>query len=236
VERWCFRQQFAGEEVPNLYYSDDDPSQGFDSLDGDPAEPLPSGAPSASDPGTTVTPTCCASASTAPRGISMPLTLIMSNPLSMRNPLRRVTGSKERQPSALITGLVGPDKKGGWSVSWAGDGACPPDIHAISLTEAADQAAFAVAALYARYPPVAGAELQLAIYPWDYRGGPMFDIAGQAGALAARDIQGSDRSITGATLEDLVEAVRQMPDIPEGQSMFRWVRQVASLPLSAETG
>jgi hypothetical protein len=32
------RQQFAGEDVPNLYYSDDNPNQDFDSLDGDPAE------------------------------------------------------------------------------------------------------------------------------------------------------------------------------------------------------
>jgi hypothetical protein len=38
VERWWFRQQFAGEDVPMLYYSDDDPNQDFDSLDGDPAE------------------------------------------------------------------------------------------------------------------------------------------------------------------------------------------------------
>jgi len=38
VERWWFRQQFAGENVPHLYYSDDDPNQDFDSLDGDPAE------------------------------------------------------------------------------------------------------------------------------------------------------------------------------------------------------
>jgi hypothetical protein len=38
VERWWFRLQFAGEDVPMLYYSDDDPNQDFDSLDGDPAE------------------------------------------------------------------------------------------------------------------------------------------------------------------------------------------------------
>jgi uncharacterized protein DUF664 len=38
VERWWFRQQFAGEDVPHLYYSNDDPNQDFDSLDGDPAE------------------------------------------------------------------------------------------------------------------------------------------------------------------------------------------------------
>jgi hypothetical protein len=34
-ERWWFRMQFAGEELPMLYYSDDDPNQDFDSLDGD---------------------------------------------------------------------------------------------------------------------------------------------------------------------------------------------------------
>lgn len=35
VERWWFRIQFAGEDIPNLYYSDDDPEQDFESLDGD---------------------------------------------------------------------------------------------------------------------------------------------------------------------------------------------------------
>jgi hypothetical protein len=38
VERWWFRIQFAGQDVPLLYYSDDDPDQDFDSLDGDPGE------------------------------------------------------------------------------------------------------------------------------------------------------------------------------------------------------
>ena len=40
VERWWFRIQFAGEDVPMLYYSDDDPDQDFQSLDGDVAEAL----------------------------------------------------------------------------------------------------------------------------------------------------------------------------------------------------
>lgn len=35
AERWWFRTQFAGEDVPMLYYSDEDPDQDFDSLDGD---------------------------------------------------------------------------------------------------------------------------------------------------------------------------------------------------------
>jgi uncharacterized damage-inducible protein DinB len=38
VERWWFRLQFAGEEVSLLYYSDEDPNQDFEALDGDVAE------------------------------------------------------------------------------------------------------------------------------------------------------------------------------------------------------
>jgi hypothetical protein len=35
VERWWLHKQFAGDDVVMLYYSDDDPNQDFDSLDGD---------------------------------------------------------------------------------------------------------------------------------------------------------------------------------------------------------
>ncbi|MER8184777.1 DinB family protein [Kitasatospora sp. NPDC094015] len=34
AERWWFRQQFAGEDVPMLHYSDEDPDQDFERLDG----------------------------------------------------------------------------------------------------------------------------------------------------------------------------------------------------------
>jgi Protein of unknown function (DUF664) len=40
VERWWFQTQFAGEDVPMLYYSDDDPGQDFDDLDGEVAEAM----------------------------------------------------------------------------------------------------------------------------------------------------------------------------------------------------
>ncbi|MGQ0838517.1 DinB family protein [Actinokineospora sp.] len=40
TERWWFRMQFAGEELPHLYYTDDEPDQDFEILDGDPAEPF----------------------------------------------------------------------------------------------------------------------------------------------------------------------------------------------------
>ncbi|MGX1854209.1 DinB family protein [Streptomyces sp. NBC_01456] len=35
VERWWFRIQFAGEDLPLLHYSDEDPDQDFGVLDGD---------------------------------------------------------------------------------------------------------------------------------------------------------------------------------------------------------
>jgi hypothetical protein len=38
VERWWFAINFAGLDLPMLYYSDDDPDQDFESLSGDPLE------------------------------------------------------------------------------------------------------------------------------------------------------------------------------------------------------
>jgi len=40
AERWWFQIRFAGQGVPMLYYSDEDPNQDFDGLNGDPAEAL----------------------------------------------------------------------------------------------------------------------------------------------------------------------------------------------------
>ncbi|MEV8098091.1 DinB family protein [Kitasatospora sp. NPDC085879] len=40
VERWWLHLQFAGEDTEMLYYSDDDPDQDFESLDGDPEKAL----------------------------------------------------------------------------------------------------------------------------------------------------------------------------------------------------
>ncbi len=40
VERWWLQIQFAGEQVSELYYSEDDPEQDFESLDGDFVEEL----------------------------------------------------------------------------------------------------------------------------------------------------------------------------------------------------
>lgn len=40
VERWWFAINFAGLDLPMLYYSDNDPNQDFGSLDGDPLQAL----------------------------------------------------------------------------------------------------------------------------------------------------------------------------------------------------
>jgi hypothetical protein len=40
VERWWFAINFAGLDLPMLYYSDDDPDQDFESLTGDPFQAL----------------------------------------------------------------------------------------------------------------------------------------------------------------------------------------------------
>ncbi len=40
VERWWFAINFAGLDLPMLYYSDEDPDQDFESLEGDPTEAL----------------------------------------------------------------------------------------------------------------------------------------------------------------------------------------------------
>jgi hypothetical protein len=39
-ERWAFAINFAGLDLPMLYYTDDDPDQDFESLDGDVAEEM----------------------------------------------------------------------------------------------------------------------------------------------------------------------------------------------------
>ena len=40
VERWWFAINFAGMDLPMLHYSDDDPDQDFESLDGNPLEAI----------------------------------------------------------------------------------------------------------------------------------------------------------------------------------------------------
>jgi hypothetical protein len=90
--------------------------------------------------------------------------------------LRRLWSGAAGRPAALITGLVGREQDGDWSVSFLSDGLAPADVRASGLSEVIDRAVAVVASLYAGHPPVEGAELQLAIYPWRYNDGPIFAI------------------------------------------------------------
>jgi hypothetical protein len=152
-------------------------------------------------------------------------------PMKLRVLVRRVLLGKRAVPADLITGIVGPEAEGDWCVFWAGDGASPSTVRALSMTQVIDEAASEVAALYARHPQVSGAELQFAIYPWNYRGGPIFDITARPGLFTAHDKLGSDQEFQAATLEDLIVAVEKTRGVGAEDSMFRWVRPIASLPL-----
>lgn len=147
--------------------------------------------------------------------------------------VRRVLLGKLSVPAGLITGVVGPTAEGGWAVLWVGDGAGPSTLRAPTLTQVIDKAAAEVAELYARYPQISGAELQFAIYPWEYKVGPIFDITAGPDLFTARDIQGSDQEVQAATLEDLIVAVEKTRGIGVRDAMFRWARPIASLPLPA---
>ncbi len=94
----------------------------------------------------------------------------------------------------------------------------PASLRAGSLSDAAQRAASAVAGLYASLPPHPGAELQLTIYPREYRDGPIFDVSGSPGGFAPRE-QFSGGA--GGALEDLVAAVEPMPEAGPGHCMFR---------------
>jgi hypothetical protein len=147
--------------------------------------------------------------------------------LAIRQLLRRWWLGKLGRPADLLTGVVSPDKDGRWAVVFAGDGLRPDEIHGWTLTDVVDRTSSAVAALYAQHPAVDGAELQLVIYPWEYDHGPIFDITGHPGAFVARDIQGSDVAVDGATLENLVTAIARLGPPVSEDSILRWGRPVA---------
>jgi hypothetical protein len=138
--------------------------------------------------------------------------------------LRRRSG---RRLADLITATIGQDKDR-WSIGWTGDGQLPPNATAAAVTEAVDRAVSMVAELYAQGRPLPGAELQLAIFPWDYTGGAIFDIAGGPGHFTGHDIQGSERTVEAATLEELITTVEQIAEVGHA-SMFRWIRPIESL-------
>jgi hypothetical protein len=76
------------------------------------------------------------------------------------------------------------------------------------------------------------AELQIAIYPWDYgKTAPMYDITADADRYYAHDIVGDSPDIAAATLEELVEQMAVQPGGSE--AMLRWVRRFHDLRTAA---
>ncbi|HEU0237992.1 MAG TPA: hypothetical protein VFR11_01760, partial [Micromonosporaceae bacterium] len=135
--------------------------------------------------------------------------------------LRRLLVGRSGRPDKLITAVVRRDEPGGWSLSWVGDGRWPTELRASTLTELVEQASAAVTDLYARYPPVAGAELQFAIYPWDYHRGPMFAVEKHDQLFIARDELGGGHELQANSLGDLITTAEHDYG---ADSMLHWVR------------
>jgi hypothetical protein len=57
----------------------------------------------------------------------------------------------------------------------------------------------------------------------------ILDITPDAKGLVARDIQGTEITIQGASLEELVQKAETMVPNPS-DAMFRWIRRVSELP------
>jgi len=130
--------------------------------------------------------------------------------------------------SNLVTCVV--EREGeSWTVSWASEGNVPKSFSDHSLTAAADRAAAQVAAMYSRRAQSADPELQFAIYPWEGNPGKVIlDITTDAAGLVARDIQGTEIAVEGASLEELVQNGETMVPNPR-KAMFRWIRRVSEL-------
>lgn len=140
---------------------------------------------------------------------------------------------RNRQPPADAWSLSADveEEEACWRVTWFGNRRNePPDFQAASLTEVTDLAATAALARYVAGPQPPGAVLGFAIYPRKSgKTGVLYDVSGRPGQFEARDVQASARQVQAASLEELVEAVRQQAgaDI----AMLRWVRPFAELPV-----
>jgi hypothetical protein len=103
---------------------------------------------------------------------------------------------------------------------------------ATSLSEAAAWATTAALVHFAEGRLAPEAELQFAIYPWDYgKMAPMYDITAEAGQYQAHDIVGDSPDIAAPTLEELVEQMAAQPGGSE--AMLRWIRRFQDLPAAA---
>ena len=147
-------------------------------------------------------------------------------------------GRKRRDRGQLLTAVISAGagfRDGEWEVIWVGEGGKEPSrMVATSLSEAAVWATTAALALFAEGRLISEAQLQFAIYPWDYgRMAPMYEITAEACQYRAHDIVGDSPEIAAPSLEELVE---QMAVQPRGsEAMLQWVRRFQDLP-SAATG
>lgn len=140
-------------------------------------------------------------------------------------------GRRMRARCSLLTGIISAGATG-WDVTWVGDGGgCkePPRLVAASLTDATGQSTVSALALYAAGELAPEAELQFAIYPWDYgKNAPIFDVDGSPGSFTASNLfDAAAAEVRGATLEELVAQVGRQPG--GDAAMLRWARPFAGL-------
>jgi len=145
------------------------------------------------------------------------------------NTVRRHAALSAAAQRGLLTALVGPNKAGGWSITWVRDGKTPKRLSAPTLTASAKLAAAAAVELFADRSARNTAELQLAIYPGPYQSGPIWEITGSAGGLTAT-CAGSAITCNAATLEDLLTAIQGALDGDSADFMLHWTRPVTALP------
>jgi hypothetical protein len=147
-----------------------------------------------------------------------------------------IFGQKKRAQSGLLTAIISAGTghhEGEWEIIWVGEGGREPQrMVAASLSEACESAATAALAHFAADRLLPEAELQIAMYPWDYgKKAPMYDITAEADRYRAHDIVGGSPDIAAPTLEGLVEQMAMQPGGSE--AMLRWVRRFEDLPAAA---
>lgn len=145
-------------------------------------------------------------------------------------------GRKSRGRDGLLTAVISAGRShhaGEWQVIWVEQGGRVPErLVMTSLAQAAELATTAALAHFAAGRLVPEAELQFAIYPWDYgQVAPMYDVTAEAGRYLAHDIVGDSPGIAATTLEELVERMATQPR--GGEAMLRWVRRFQDLPTTA---
>lgn len=147
-----------------------------------------------------------------------------------------IFGRKNRAQDELLTAIISArtgHHEGEWEIIWVGEGGRELQrMVAGSLSEACASAATAALAHFGAGRLLPEAELQFAIYPWDYaKMAPMYDISAGADGYFAHDIVGDSPDIAAPTLEGLVEQMAMQPGGSE--AMLRWVRRFEDLPTAA---